>query len=114
MGGINGGIKGRINAEEKKNVGDNVGENSQNVGDNVGDVGINVGVKITENQSRILDLLINNPLITPKEMAHLLSITERTAERSTKILRDLNIIKREESDKTGQRIFPVDGSQTQA
>ena len=106
---VNGGIIGGINTEEKKNVGDNIGENSKNVGDNVGEVGVNVrvnvGVKITENQSRILDLIINNPLITHKEMAHILSITERTTERSTKILRDLNIIKREGSDKTGKWVI---------
>ena len=95
---VNGGINGGINTEEKKNVGDNVGD----VGVNVG---VNVGVKITENQSKILDLIINNPLITHKEMAHILSITERTAERSTKILRDLNIIKREGSDKTGKWVI---------
>ena len=38
-------------------------------------------------------------------MAQMLSITERTAERSTKILRDLNIIKREGSDKTGKWVI---------
>ena len=38
-------------------------------------------------------------------MAHILSITERTAERSNKILRDLNIIKREGSDKTGKWVI---------
>ena len=95
---VSGGINGGINTEEKKNVGDNVGD----VGVNVG---VNVGVKITESQSRILDLIINNPLITHKEMAQILSITERTAERSTKILRDLKIIKREGSDKTGKWVI---------
>lgn len=65
------------------------------------DVGVNVGVKLTETQSKILDLIKNNPAITHSELAQALSVTIKTAERTTKSLREHKLIERTGSDKTG-------------
>ncbi|MDE6695404.1 MAG: winged helix-turn-helix transcriptional regulator [Muribaculaceae bacterium] len=52
-------------------------------------------------QTKVIELIKNNPSITHAEIAKALSITQRTVERTTKKLRDLRIIGREGSDKTG-------------
>lgn len=64
-------------------------------------VGVNVGVKLSELQSEVIKLIKNNSSITHAEIAAILSITQRTAERTTKKLRELGVLKREGSDKTG-------------
>ena len=64
-------------------------------------VGVNVGVKLTDTQAKVIDLIKKKPSITHAEIAESLSITQRTAERTTKKLKELRIIHREGSDKTG-------------
>jgi predicted HTH transcriptional regulator len=67
-------------------------------GDNVP---VNVPVNLTETQHRILELIRNNPSITHLEMAKTLSITDKTAKRATKFLREVGLIERTGSDKNG-------------
>lgn len=64
-------------------------------------VPVNVPVKLTETQKNILDLIAKDATITHSEIAKILSITDKTAKRSTKTLRELGLLKREGSDKTG-------------
>ena len=64
-------------------------------------VGVKVGVKLSDIQSKVIELIKNNPSITHAEIAAVLSITQRTAERTTKKLRELGVLKREGSDKSG-------------
>ena len=68
-------------------------------------VRVNVPVKLTDTQQKILELIRNNPSITHIEMSQQLSINERTAKRATQTLRELGLIKREGSDKTGQWVL---------
>lgn len=56
-------------------------------------------VNLTETQ--ILDLITQNTNITNSEMAKVLSTTERTARRTTQALREMGLLHREGSDKTG-------------
>lgn len=77
-------------------------EIENDVGVNVGaNVGVNVGVKLSDIQSKVIELIKNNRSITHAEIAAVLSITQRTAERTTKKLRELGVLKREGSDKSG-------------
>ena len=64
-------------------------------------VGVNVGVKLNDTQTKTLELIRKNPSITHTEIAQALSVTVKTAERTTKALRELDLLKREGSDKTG-------------
>lgn len=78
-----------------------VGVNGRNVGVN----NRNVGVKLSGTQMRVFKLIKENPEITHASIAETLSISEKTAERSTKALRILGLIQREGSDKTGKWIL---------
>lgn len=49
----------------------------------------------------MLDLIGKNANITHSEIAKILSVTDKTAKRTTKALRELGLLKREGSDKTG-------------
>lgn len=69
------------------------------------DAPVNVPVKLTDTQQKILELIRNNPSITHLEMSQQLSINEKTAKRATQALRELGLIKREGSDKTGQWVL---------
>lgn len=60
-----------------------------------------VPVKLTNTQQKVLELIRNNPSITHLEMAQRLSMNEKTTKRATQALRELGIIKRKGSDKTG-------------
>lgn len=64
-------------------------------------VPVNVPVKLTDTQKNILYLISKNANITHSEIAKFLSITDKTAKRTTKALRELGLLKREGSDKTG-------------
>lgn len=64
-------------------------------------VGVNVGVKLTETQKKVYTLIQQNPGITHADISQALSVTIKTAERTTKALRELGVITREGSDKTG-------------
>lgn len=65
-------------------------------------VPVKVPVKLTETQNKVLHLIKDNPSITHLEISKRLSISEKTAKRTTKVLRELRLIKREGSDKNGQ------------
>ena len=60
------------------------------------DVGVNVGVT-----DQILELLAQEPRLSAKEMASLMSKTTRTVERHLKALREQGRIQRVGSDKSG-------------
>ena len=60
------------------------------------DVSVNVSVK-----SKIIEILTQKPDITIKEMARILSVTERTIYRNIDNLKTENLIERVGSDKTG-------------
>lgn len=72
-----------------------------NVSDVPVNVPVNVPVKLTGTQQKVLELISDNPSITHLEMSQVLSINEKTAKRATQALRELGLIKREGSDKTG-------------
>lgn len=77
-------------------------------GDNVPvNVPANVPVNLTETQHRILELIRNNPRITHLEMAKALSITDKSAKRATKFLREIGLIERTGSDKSGKWVCIV-------
>jgi len=71
----------------------------QNVGVNVG---VNDGVKLTKTESKILELLKNNGQLTASDMAAETGAYIRTIERGLKRLKDLGLIERTGSDKTGR------------
>ncbi|MCM1256199.1 MAG: winged helix-turn-helix transcriptional regulator [Duncaniella sp.] len=70
-------------------------------------VPVNVPENMTETQHRILYLIRNNPSITHLEMAKALSITDKTAKRATKFLREIGLIVRTGSDKSGKWVCIV-------
>lgn len=78
---------------------------NEKVGVNVGIDSQNVGVKLTSTQKNVYDLIQKNQNITHSEMAKALSVTTKTAERATKALRELELIRREGSDKTGKWVI---------
>ena len=59
-------------------------------------VSVNVSVK-----EKIIDIITQMPAITVKELAKMLSVTERTIYRQIEILKTENKIERVGSDKTG-------------
>lgn len=65
----------------------------------------NVPVKLTATQQKVLELIRENPSITHIEMSRKLLLTEKTARRTTKALRELGLLKREGSDKNGRWIL---------
>lgn len=87
------------------NLNRRVSQYQENVGVNVGVNDKNVGVKLTATQRKVYELIQAHPDITHSEMAHSLSVTTKTAERATKALRDLGLLGREGSDKTGRWII---------
>ena len=64
-------------------------------------VPVNVPVKLTNTQQKVLELIKSNPTITHLEISNQLSITDKTAKRATQALRQIGLLKREGSDKTG-------------
>ena len=90
----------RKNSVKSENVGVHVGDVGVNVGVNVGDVGVNVGVK-----ANIIKFIKENPSISVKELSNLLNITTRTIERNIKQLKDIGVLERIGSDKTGSWII---------
>lgn len=74
--------------------------NIDNVGLNVGlNVDLNVG--LNEIQNKILKLISNNKNITQKEISVELNTTKRTIERNMMILKEMNLIERIGSRKSG-------------
>lgn len=70
-------------------------------------VPVNVPTNLTETQHKILELIRSNPSITHFEMAKALSITDKTAKRATKFLREIGLIERTGSDKSGKWVCIV-------
>jgi Fic family protein len=64
------------------------------------DVSVNVSVNVSV-KDKIVDIIIQIPSITVKELAKILSVTERTIHRHIEILKAENKIERVGSDKTG-------------
>lgn len=88
-------------ALQRKGEGDNV---PVNVPVNVP---ANVPANLTETQHKILELIRSNPSITHLEMSKALSITDKTAKRATKFLREIGLIERTGSDKNGNWVCIV-------
>ena len=64
----------------------------------------NVSVNVSANVSakeKIIDIITQMPAITVKELAKMLSVTERTIYRQIEMLKTENKIERVGSDKTG-------------
>ena len=80
------------------NVGENVGVNGKNVGENV-------GVKLTDTQKNVFELIKANPAVTHSEMARALSLSIKTIERATKVLREYGLLEREGSAKSGSWVI---------
>jgi len=69
--------------------------------DNVSiNVSINVSVNVSVNE-KIIDIITQMPAITVKELAKMLSVTERTIYRKIEMLKTENKIERIGSNKTG-------------
>ncbi len=64
-------------------------------------VSVNVPVNLTDTQQQVFNLIKENQHITHREIAERLSITDKTAKRTTMALRQLGMIARDGSDKTG-------------
>lgn len=60
-----------------------------------------VPVKIVETEKQILQLVMNNPNITQREIAEKIKLTEKTVKRNMNKLKEKNILERIGSDKTG-------------
>ena len=63
--------------------------------------GVKFGVKFGDNEKRLLLLLNANPAMSASELAQALGITQRGAEKIIKRLRELHILERQGSVKTG-------------
>ncbi|MDR3252458.1 MAG: Fic family protein [Tannerella sp.] len=62
-------------------------------------------VKFSANQEKMLSLIEETPVITAKEMAQILGISERAVNKNLAKLKQLKILTREGSDKKGQWII---------
>ena len=63
-------------------------------------VSVNVSANVSAKE-KIIDIITQIPTITVKELAKMLSVTERTIYRQIEILKTENKIERVGSDKTG-------------
>lgn len=57
--------------------------------------------KVTDIESKILELISENPAITTSKLADILSVTRKTISTHMKSLREKNIIERIGSDRKG-------------
>ena len=58
--------------------------------------------KLTERQQKILNLIKESPTITGRQMAEMLSVSQRTIERDLSALQKLGVLKREGKDNDGK------------
>ena len=70
--------------------------------------GVKFGVKFGVNEKKVLLLLASNPSLSAGEIAEQIGLSKRGIEKQLKKFRDLGIIKRVGSDKTGYWQFTVD------
>lgn len=59
---------------------------------------------VTLNEQEIIDLIVDNPNITQIELAKALNVTDRTIKRRMKVMREKNLIKRENGKRNGRWI----------
>ena len=59
------------------------------------------GVKFSDNEKQLLLSLNSNPSMTAKDLADLIGITKRAVEKQLKKLRELNVLTRKGSAKSG-------------
>ncbi|MBQ7946764.1 MAG: HTH domain-containing protein [Bacteroidaceae bacterium] len=58
-------------------------------------------MQLTERQQKILNLILESPTITGKQMSETLSVSQRTIERDLSALQKKTILKREGKDNYG-------------
>lgn len=63
--------------------------------------GVKFGVKFGVNEKKVLLLLASNPSLSAGDIAEQIGLTKRGIEKQLKKFRDLGIIARKGSDKTG-------------
>jgi len=100
--GINNENEFGINNEKFGINNEKFGINSEKFGINDEKFGIKFGVKFSVTQEKILSLIDKNNAITANEIANELSITERAVEKNLVKLKEMNIIDRIGSRKTGE------------
>ncbi len=71
-------------------------------------VPVNVPVKLTDTQLKVFELICSDNNITHLEIAAKLGITDKTAKRATMYLREVGVISREGSDKTGSWVILIE------
>ena len=64
-------------------------------------VGVNVGVKLSKTAQKVLDCIRENGIINAEKIAENVGKDKRTVERAIKSLKELGMIERNGSDKTG-------------
>ena len=67
--------------------------------------GVNASVKLSKIQEKIIDLIIKNNNISQSEIARKMKINESTVYRNIEKLKQLNVLERKGSDKTGMWII---------
>ena len=75
--------------------------------ENVGVNDENVGVKLNKTQTKIAEIIKNNPKITIEEMAKYAGVEKRTIERNIKTMKEKEIIDRVGADKNGLWILKI-------
>jgi ATP-dependent DNA helicase RecG len=68
-------------------------------------VGINVGIKLTNNQTQIMELITENPTITTTELSKKVGITKRRIESNISKLKELGLIEHSGSRKNGEWVI---------
>ena len=91
-------IKDAIADFKDKHINAEVAENTGVAGVNAG---VNAGVKLSKTQAKILTQITKNQKLSQAEIARKLKINESTVYRNIEKLKQLNILERKGSDKTG-------------
>lgn len=90
---VSDGVNDGVNNDNSANVGENVGEKSE--------------INISGRQKDIIDLMKKSPTITAKQLSEILSVTSRTVERDISSLKDMGILSRKGTDKSGEWILQL-------
>lgn len=91
--GVNDSVNVGVNNDNSASVGENVGEKSE--------------INISGRQKDIIDLIKKSPTITAKQLSEILSVTSRTVERDISSLKDMGILSRKGTDKSGEWILQL-------
>ena len=73
----------------------------ENIVESKKDIVENIIDKLSETQSRVVRMIINNPSVTTKEIAKTLAIAQRNIQNHIRKLRDAGVIRRVGPDKGG-------------